>query len=161
MRRWAYLALLLIPAGIVNLGLGCSTTESDDDGGLGPGNGDPEIAFLEHLDKGCAGEERDPQRVDVPAFLKGYTYDEGILVLTIRFDANCCPGFCEDVVIDGNEVQIDLADTLSNCRCTCTFENDFSFACSGADELFIRFRATDEPGQSFTSGVDTLLVLSR
>jgi hypothetical protein len=160
MRRWAYPALLLVPVGILVLGLGCSTSDPEDEGGVGPG-GDLEISFLEHLDKGCAGEEREPQRSDVPAYLTGYTYDEGLLVLTIRFDANCCPGFRESVLVDGNEVRIDVADTLSNCRCTCTFENDFSFACSGADELFIRFRATDEPGQSFTCGVDTLLVLSR
>ena len=151
MRRWVSLAAVAVILGA----LACS--DSDDNNTVGP---EQELDFIEHIVHGCAGEEEPPRSIDIAAFVKGYTLTDGFLTLTIGFTANCCPGFRESVMITGNHVQIDLADTLAECRCTCDFENDFTFACSGFDELNIRFQATDTPAQSFVSQLDTLLVLA-
>ncbi len=158
MRRWMFLASILFSAGLVCCSLSCS--DSGDDGGLGPGTTDPEIDFIEHVARECASNSPDSSSNEFAPYIKSHTFEDKTLTLTIGFDAYCNPGFRESVTVTDTDIHIDLADTLAPTRCTCLFENDFTFSCSGTEELQIHFRATNVIGQSLVSGLDTLLVLS-
>lgn len=82
------------------------------------------------------------------------------VVFWIRFEANCCPAFTENVSYHGGELSIAVVDTVYGCRCICPFENAFRFLPGGSGPLHLLFESrVAHGGDDCLSGLDTTVVI--
>jgi hypothetical protein len=88
----------------------------------------------------------------------GFSRDGGRVSLTIRFAANCCPGFTTVGSASGNLVRIDVVDTLAAMKCTCMFEDDFAFDWPRRGALGLSFRLYS-PSPDYVGRLDTTLTI--
>jgi hypothetical protein len=139
-------------ATILALGLLVVLQCGDDNPTAPPGA----ITYLRIDEHGCRGLLCDPQDTTDCAFLKASSYDGSNLALTIHFRANSCPAFVRTVKVTDRSLDIALEDTLHNCRCTCTYEDDFVFSCPSPGDVAVTFQAGDE-----TCAFDTLISVRR
>jgi hypothetical protein len=56
-------------------------------------------------------------------------------------------------------LHIDVLDTLFACRCTCQYDNDFSFLCAERGNLGIRFVSKAGRDEYCVAAFDTLVAL--
>jgi hypothetical protein len=88
----------------------------------------------------------------------GVSYEDGKVALSIKFAANCCPGFATVGSAKGKVVEIVVVDTLAACRCTCMFEDAFIFEWPRPVWLGISFRFYST-SPSYVGRLDTTLTL--
>jgi hypothetical protein len=148
------LGVLLVAAMGLHLS-GCS-----EDARL-PGETLESAAYLGHIDHGCAGQDQDLDDCEGTAFLKGFEFHADTLTLTIHFEANCCPEFVEQVVFEGDSIDIEVLDILYECDCICPFENEFAFLYAGTGDLWIHFRSLQGSGDYCVAAFDTMITLPR
>jgi hypothetical protein len=131
----------------------------EDDGSPCPCGG-LTVELLDHLNRGCARAGDTTLQCDGRAAVNGFDYRGDTLTLDIHFEANCCPAFTEEVSLTDRTLSISVVDTLHGCRCTCPYDNLFTFLLSGGDELRILFTSSTAPGGACASGLDTVITLS-
>jgi hypothetical protein len=111
---------------------------------------------ITHMVFECVG---DPVPDPLPhPVVTGVAYRDGKVGLSIKFAANCCPGFATVGSAEGNLVEIDVVDTLAACRCTCMFEDAFIFDWPRPGRLGISFRFYS-PSPAYVGRLDTTLTL--
>jgi hypothetical protein len=111
---------------------------------------------ITHLVFECVG---DPVPYPLPRpVVTGVAYEDGRVGLSIRFAANCCPGFATTGSEEGNLVEISVVDTLAACRCMCMFEDAFVFDWPSPGRLGISFRFYS-PNPAYVGRLDTTLTL--
>ncbi|MEN8006414.1 MAG: hypothetical protein ABFS42_05330 [Candidatus Krumholzibacteriota bacterium] len=125
-----------------------------------PPNEESSPYFIEHINKGCAGDTRSTVETIGDAYLQGYSFAEDTLTLDIHFEANCCPEFVEITEVLMDRISIEVGDTLYGCRCICPYDNQFRFVWDHAGEVEIDFKSTGGSGPAVISAFDTLLVVS-
>lgn len=154
MNRTAVVAILSLLVSLVSLG--CDEDNSN------PVTHGLSVQFLDHTNKGCSAS-RDSSKYDCfgAAFLNSLEVAGDTLTLDIHFEANCCPGFNEDVSFDNSTVEIVVVDTLYGCRCICPFDNEFSFLFTGSGDLQIDFRSAALPDSFCVSSFDTVITLPK
>ncbi len=116
----------------------------------------PSASFLEHTNHGCASGGA----LDQPAaaHLMDYTANGDTLVLRVKFEANCCPEFREDVDVSSDSIAIVVTDDEYGCRCICPYENEFSFLWPHSGSITLVFQSRYADG--VISKFDTLLTIS-
>lgn len=119
------------------------------------------VGYLGHIDHGCAGQDQNPADCEGVAFLKGFELRADTLILTIHFEANCCPKFVEQVVFEADSIDIEVLDTLYECDCICPYENEFSFLYGRTADLWIHFRSLSASGEHCVAAFDTMIALPR
>lgn len=117
------------------------------------------ISFLRQVDHGCVGTRDTEYDCPGTAYLGSVESVGDTLILTIHFEANCCPEFVENTSVTDGVLHIDVHDTLSACRCNCEFENEFSFLSKERGELAIEFVSWGGRPEYCMSAFDTLVTL--
>lgn len=147
-----YLALIF--SVILFLIIGCDSTE--------PPSNDSflQTKYLGYTNSGCIQSKFTGTRQNC-AYLTNYTYINDTLKLKIHFEANCCPGFKDSIVISHNILSITLNDTLYGCKCMCPFENEFAFLYRDKNDVTIRFISTAVPHSTFICAMDTTIILPK
>jgi hypothetical protein len=141
------------------LGLAAILASCGDDAPA-PATGPSSLAFLAHVDRGCAFDSGGVFDCVRGASLTGVEAAGDTLVLWIRFEANCCPGFTESAAYAAGDLTIAVVDTLHGCRCLCSFENPFRFLCAGTGPVRLRFQNREAPDAEYClSGLDTTFVV--
>jgi hypothetical protein len=117
------------------------------------------MEFLGHTDYGCVASRGGIEECLEGASLKNVQAIGDTLVLWIRFEANCCPEFTEQVTYDAGVLTIAVVDTLYGCRCICPFENSFRFVGEGIGEIRVLFESRAGQSGSCLSGLDTTITV--
>ena len=142
-------AMLLAAAGL----WGCDT-----DQGAGPGPL-PENSFLRQVDHGCLGTDGDdPLPVQYYCHVVDHGWQGDTLSITIAFNADCCVGFDEDVLIEGMSLHIAIRDTVPECDCHCSYRNDFLLLWHQPGEVILTFSNVNCAGATICE-LDTVLVV--
>ena len=116
------------------------------------------VEFLGQTDYGCTASRALTECLE-GASLSNVEAVGDTMVLWIRFEANCCPEFTEQVTYDAGVLTIAVVDTLYGCRCICPFENAFRFHCEGKGDLRILFESRAGQSGSCLSGLDTTITM--
>lgn len=112
----------------------------------------PCMGYLGFKDYGCQDTFSFEKTTTKLPFLSGYRQNGDTLILSIRYEVNCCPAFVDSVSIDDHTVDITIADTLGICDCICVFDNPFAFLSPQGDTLSVRFGWKGRPFE-----LDTIL----
>jgi hypothetical protein len=104
----------------------------------------------------CRHDQGKSKETTACAYLKTASFDGSSLALTIHFEANCCPSFVNTINVTDRTIEIAVADTLHECRCTCPYEDDFVFSCPTQGNVTVRFQT-----ENGSCAFDTLIALRR
>ena len=131
-----------------------------DESQVGPAAHPTDLSFLEHVDHGCTRQGEPTFDCFGEAHLVGLEAASDTVTLVVSFLANCCPEFTETVQYDDGHLGIDVVDTLYDCRCICTYQNEFQFACEGSGQVRIEFMSRTDRGDGYcVSALDTTVTV--
>ena len=135
--------LLLTPAG-------CSENENPGD-----------VRLVGHVHSGCGG--KDAVRPDDPGSprLDRYSFEDGLLVLTFVYVANCCADFDLSITTSESSIAIDLVDHGPPCNCICPYEDDFAFEGIKPGPLHVVFCLDREQSGGGVACADTVIGIPR
>jgi len=146
------MVVLVVILGLAVLAIAC---ESD-----GPSRPTGEFPYLiAHIDRGCVPGTEAATPSLAGAYLTAFSVDGDTLSLDVHFQANCCPGFVEDVAFEPSLISIDVGDTLYGCRCICDYDNTFRLRWPDPGPVGIHFASRRYGSPSAICSFDTLIVL--